>query len=273
MLHELARLLLPSLGDIARPLAHLNYTTSVVQHPLEEYDYAIDNLATDLRDGVRLVRVIELLLYSSDSSATSTSIWPLSQHLKYPAIGRAQKVYNVSLALHALQQVGANKGGVTAADIVDGYRERSVGLLLEIMQKWGLGSLVEWDELRREIRRLDRKLGRKDATIEYVDRQEEFAEERLLKQWAQRVAEMRGLRVENLTSSFADGAVFAAIVEEYERYFPRKSVQGEGLEAKLASLGCNSYFGELERSRHDRNDTDHRSCSVWQAHEKWPYSG
>ena len=41
-------------GDITKHLSYLGYTVSRKQTPLEEFDYAVTNLAVDLRDGVRL---------------------------------------------------------------------------------------------------------------------------------------------------------------------------------------------------------------------------
>ncbi|RPA86353.1 hypothetical protein BJ508DRAFT_149605 [Ascobolus immersus RN42] len=248
VVHQLSRLLLPSLGDVVRPLSHLNYIVSHTQDPLEEFNYTVDNLAVDLRDGVRLVRAVELLLYPPTSDSASdwySEDWPLSSHIKFPALGRPQKIYNVSLALRALEEVGGNKGGVSAADVVDGCRERTIGLLLEIMQRWGLGSLVDFDETRREVERLERKVKKRHI----VDEEEgEYAEANLLKRWAAAVAELHGLltKVENLTTSFADGSVFLAIVTEYEQYFPTRHPKGieETLEKKLRALGCNSYFAD-----------------------------
>lgn len=163
-------------------------------------------------------------------------------------------MYNITLALRALDQVGANKGGVTATDVADGYRERTIGLLLEIMQRWGLGCLVEWDELKREIRRLERKAGKGRAVddLEELSPSEEFAEEKLLARWAGCIAEKRGLRMSGLENGFSDGKIFQAIIEEYEDFFPRKTTPGEGLDSKLASLGCNSYFASLF-GKHIRN--------------------
>ena len=38
----------------------MGFAVSHVQQPLDEFNYAVTNLAVDLRDGVRLMRLIEL---------------------------------------------------------------------------------------------------------------------------------------------------------------------------------------------------------------------
>ena len=45
---------LQGVGDITKHLAHLGYTVSHRQSFLDEFDFAVTNLPTDLRCGVRL---------------------------------------------------------------------------------------------------------------------------------------------------------------------------------------------------------------------------
>lgn len=54
---------------------HVFYNVCHVQIPLREYDYKINNVATDLRDGVRLTRLVELLLYPSVALAHRTEVY------------------------------------------------------------------------------------------------------------------------------------------------------------------------------------------------------
>ncbi|KAF8471862.1 hypothetical protein BDZ91DRAFT_716701 [Kalaharituber pfeilii] len=262
VLHALARMLLPSLGDIARPLSSMGYMLQHAQHPLEEYKYTIENLAVDMRDGVRLVRLVELLLYPTEVQLSGrTGDWPLSKAINYPTVSRVQKINNVALALEALEEAGGVEGDVKAEDIVDGYRERTVGFLWKMVGRWGLetgvGGLVDWSELRKEIRRLKKdKIKPEGENFDEIKEEEEDDEEErgyvaLLKSWAKCIANRKGLTVENMTTSFADGKVFEAIVEEYEGYFPKKALGPKGsgagirLEQRLRELGCSTYFASM----------------------------
>ncbi|EXJ78401.1 hypothetical protein A1O1_08801 [Capronia coronata CBS 617.96] len=299
----LFQLLNPSAGDPIRALSHIGYRVTHSQYPLEEYDYKINNLAVDLRDGVRLTRLVELLLYpsasqsleySQDPNSTITVLlptgellsldegqqdWPLSQHLKLPCIGRATKLYNVQIALSALQGVRGMTSviqEIKAEDVVDGYREKTVRLLWGLTSKWGLGGLVDWHDVEREIKRLCRSLDA-DANNTYEndffdtlwhddeDEDEPARYQMLLKSWAQAIAAKNGLVVTNLTTSFAGTRVFEAIVDEYEGYIivnnsssssssskngdARSSkTQGGGrlpLSARLRQLGCSEQFAGL----------------------------
>lgn len=119
--------LLANVGDITRELRRLGYVLQHKQTFLDEFDYAFNNLAIDLRDGVRLTRVMEVILLRDD----------LTQQLRVPAISRLQRIFNVKLALNALQQADFQLGGdITAADIVDGYREKTLSLLWQLCYKF-----------------------------------------------------------------------------------------------------------------------------------------
>ena len=69
------------------------------------------------RDGVRLNRLVELLLNGSSEG-----------RLRMPALSRMQKVHNVDLALKALKasSIGIPKE-IQAKDIVDGHLEKTLG--------------------------------------------------------------------------------------------------------------------------------------------------
>jgi abnormal spindle-like microcephaly-associated protein len=277
VVQAMAQMLNPAAGNIVRSLSHLNFSVSHIQYSLEEYDYHIDNLAVNLRDGVRLTRLVELLLYPSISHLSShtpdgdtTTIvtmpageiltmmqgeqyWPLSQHLKFPCLGRATKLYNVQIALSAvsgIKDVGRTVEDIKAEHIVDGFREQTVAFLWGLVSKWGLGSLIDWADLKYEIRRLG---GTLEANDEYADEDDLAWHKSLLKRWAFSVAARQGLKVSNLTTSFADGRVFEAIANEYEPYLHVASKTSSSssspyvkrqLSQRLADLGCSGPFGE-----------------------------
>lgn len=273
VLKELFSVLLPSVGDVSRPLMHVDYNVCHVQIPLNEYDYKINNLATDLRDGVRLTRLVELLLYPSVALAHRTEActitmptgeiltsegqgaWVLSQHLKLPCSGRMQRLYNAQIALSALRGVkGVNTiiEGVRAEDIVDGYREKTIALLWGLVGNWE--RLIDVAELRKEIRRLKRQ-SKDDTEVEgqrsNEDEVEADAEQslemhtRLLKAWADAIGRRHGVVVYNLTTAFSDGTVFERIVDEYTPWHQQHWASSApcDLGKKLKALGCSNYFG------------------------------
>lgn len=252
----------PSTGDTLKSLRNLSYTLEYTQTPYSEFSYPVTNLATDLRDGIRLARVVEVLLHSKRPSLShpdhtsswnsgDEESWVLTPHLHFPTsfqtqISRPQKVHNVKVVLDTLADAGGNPNHVTAEDIVDGHREITVGLLWNLLSTWGLDLLVDWDVLRSEIATLARQADERGRPSRAPKRPAGTMSMSLLETWARLVAEKHGARVQNLTTSFADGKVFAAIVDEYEQYLPSrmKLDRNATLEMKLKAMGCNSYFCE-----------------------------
>ena len=265
VLHGLCRLLIPSVGDVSRVVGHLGYHVQHIQYPLEEFEYSITNLATDLRDGVRLTRLVECLLYPPGSldfqqegltvtiasgdvltsrnsyNGNQGALWPLSQHLKFPCTSRPQRIYNVEIALAALKPVKNADDGLlkdlNAADIVDGHREKTVRLLWGLVSRWGLHALVDFGLIDHEVARLEllhrRRIGSQKMRID--DDNDDNAElpylpadERQARQllaWARKICRLHGVTITNLTTSFASGAAYSPFATEYYSTLPSSAPQ------------------------------------------------
>lgn len=66
ILKRFASLVLANYGDIIRMLRRFDFVLSHKQTVIDEFDYAFKNLAVDLRDGVRLTKVMEIILMRDD---------------------------------------------------------------------------------------------------------------------------------------------------------------------------------------------------------------
>ncbi|KAG7376765.1 hypothetical protein PHYPSEUDO_012773 [Phytophthora pseudosyringae] len=194
---EFCRLFLASEGRIDKHLKHLGYTLKHEQTPLDEIDLEVKNLETDLRDGVRLAKLMEALTATPVPSATdqdgeiAQQPKGLSTFLRVPALSRLQKVHNVEICLHFLQDkcgasvldnLKSNHGradkkhrlsgrvrvsssgfaglrnkvdekmvGNLAKDIVNGHREKTLALLWKLISSFQLQSLVDAETMRREV--------------------------------------------------------------------------------------------------------------------------
>ncbi|PZC82997.1 hypothetical protein B5X24_HaOG208864 [Helicoverpa armigera] len=118
------RELIAGIGDITKHLRPLGYVVSHKQSYLDEYKYAVHNIALDIRDGVRLTKVMEIILMKDG----------LLNQLRTPAISRLQKIHNVQVALNALKEANyVIVGEITSNDIADGHREKTLSLLWQII--------------------------------------------------------------------------------------------------------------------------------------------
>ncbi|KMR01322.1 protein abnormal spindle [Lasius niger] len=141
ILLSFSRELLSGIGDVTRVLRNQDYILTHRQTYIEEYDYAVTDIRCDLRDGVRLCRVMELI----------TGVRELTQRCRVPAISRLQKVYNVDLALNALRQAGyILEGDIDPKSIADGHCEKTLSLLWQIIHKY---QAPRFDRAARVIQR------------------------------------------------------------------------------------------------------------------------
>ncbi|XP_011302287.1 protein abnormal spindle [Fopius arisanus] len=127
ILLNFSRQTLSGVGDITKMLKPHGYVLTHKQTYLDEYDYAVKDLSVDLRDGVRLCRVMELIIGGKT----------LTSKCRAPAISRLQKVHNAEVALSALHEAGyVITGEIDAKSVADGHREKTMSLLWQIIYKF-----------------------------------------------------------------------------------------------------------------------------------------
>lgn len=212
-------------GDITKHLAYMGYTVDHKQTKLDEFDYAVTSIRTDLRCGLRLAKVAELL--------TGAVLGP---NLRVPAVSRLQKVHNTDVALTGCRQGGVQVGQeIGAKDLVDGNREKTLQLLWSLIFGGQLSSMLDLDKLREEIVHLRRSLhvrarmGDSAASSglqmiqEMANRSPSFLGSvlsgeslGLLMQWSQLVLAHYSLGVENWTTAWCDGRGLCLLVHHYQ---------------------------------------------------------
>ncbi|KAG0345549.1 hypothetical protein BG004_003608 [Podila humilis] len=200
-------------GDIIRHLIFMGYSVLYSQAPLDEFDFTVTNLAVDLRDGVRLCRLIDLHFPTTN----------LSKSMKFPTLSKTQMQQNVSMALSALEDQGipleGTRGGVVSArDIVEGHREKTFGLLWKLILNWKVSVLLDLSILEAEIFEIKKEY-RKSHGVDQPDRVDTvyFTSDQLsaLLRWCQAIGTFHDIPITNFTTSFADGRGFAALLSYY----------------------------------------------------------
>ncbi|EDV27588.1 uncharacterized protein TRIADDRAFT_53434 [Trichoplax adhaerens] len=218
LLLKLSREYLRGEGDIIRHLGQFGYNVTHVQTPLDEYNYAVTNLAVDLRDGVRLARLIEL--FSRE--------WGITSNLKLPVNSRLQKLKNVQESLAVLKEkklLNNIEVKLYGSAIVDGHREKTLALLWKVIQHYQVNVILNEDHLREEIIYLRREYRKKlkllspdidiSYTIPYNDMYVDHLQLNLLLSWCQSVCKLYGIEINNFTASFGDGRALCCLVHHY----------------------------------------------------------
>ncbi|XP_039984243.1 abnormal spindle-like microcephaly-associated protein isoform X1 [Xiphias gladius] len=240
-------------GILPRHLGYLGLPVSHVQTPLDEFNFAVKNLAVDLKCGIRLVRVMELLIQD----------WSLSAKLRLPAISRLQKVHNVDVALQVLKSKGVDLKdehgcAIDSRDIVDGHREKTLSLLWKIIFAFHVEAVLDEDQLREEIGFLKRTLRTKRRLVSLrADRglQPSPAKTRvpyehgstkitLLMDWVRAVCDFYNLKVENFTVTFSDGRILCYLIHHYHPSL----LPGEAVSHSTTQTVDCSLRGRLELS-------------------------
>ncbi|XP_006822558.1 uncharacterized protein LOC100313557 [Saccoglossus kowalevskii] len=210
-------------GDVTRHLGYLGYTITATQTSLDEFDYAVSNIAVDLRCGIRLTRIMGLLTHN----------WKLLSQLRTPAISRLQKIHNVGVCLKAMKEVGIDieSGGLSSKDIIDGHREKTLELLWRLVFHFQISINLNENQIQEEVTFLKKNLRtRRQLQLLLLNETHVVSDEKrlsepglyykshklsLLLEWSKAVCAYYNLKVENFTVSFSDGRVLCCLVHHY----------------------------------------------------------
>ncbi|NXO14867.1 ASPM protein, partial [Oriolus oriolus] len=222
-------------GDLSRHLGFLGLPVSHIQTPLDEFDFAVTNLAVDLQCGIRLVRTVELL----------TKNWSLSKQLRVPAISRLQKMHNVDIVLNVLKERGVHLkdesgASIDSRDIVDRHRERTLALLWKIVFALQVDVFLNVEQLKEEIeflKSIHKRKARLGAVKTFTtgfrvqedssnfSSQSHSESVKLLMAWVNAVCGFYNIKVENFTVCFSDGRVLCHLIHHYHPcYVPLEAV-------------------------------------------------
>ena len=126
-------------SDVHRWLKRSDYRVSYVQPVKQRSSFGVENMAVDLRDGVALCRLAELLV-------------PECERLKplQPVTNTSERICNIDLALSKLGM----RDYVEARLIADGDRASTTGLLWNCIVRFELETTLNLNAIAAEVTRL-----------------------------------------------------------------------------------------------------------------------
>ena len=210
-------------GDVNRHLGTLGVTLAHKQTALHEYDFTVSQLATDLRDGVRLCRLVDV--------ATATTPDNLLVNATRLANSRLNKVHNAELAIKRMASLDMLDGvatGTTAAAaeiknrakaLVEGHREATLELLWGLVSREVMPRLAPAEAVAKEVKRARKAAERTPGALRLSNAtlaaaSDESVQARLLT-WLAAVCAVRGLRVHDLNAGLRDGLAFCLVLRHY----------------------------------------------------------
>lgn len=239
-------------GDILRNLKKAGFIVPYEQTAASEYDFTVTNLASDLRDGIRLCKLIEMLAPDVTFASIDKKTQKVVEHhsllseCAFPVKTREDKLNNVRVALNAAKDVlGVAFPGawskIAPSDIVDGHREATCGILWAMMTHEHTKNMsrnalaAPKNMLTKEIckfpnatiptstiQALEREMrNNKGALASRPNGMPRCSLEALLLTWAKAccselsLSSSYSIKCSNLGSDFADGRVLLAILRKY----------------------------------------------------------
>ncbi|KRZ33570.1 Filamin-A, partial [Trichinella pseudospiralis] len=163
-----------------------NTFTRWVNERLKAVDCSVNNLETDLSNGLLLIRLLEVL-----------SKKKLPRYNKKPNF-RSQRLENVSVALTFLEIVeGIKLVNIDSSDIVDGRLKLILGLIWTLILHYSIDAQIWDDERNRQNQENKHKL--------------QIPPKQRLLDWLN--SKIPGFHLTNLTTQWSDGRLLGALVD------------------------------------------------------------
>ncbi|XP_071737666.1 uncharacterized protein [Rutidosis leptorrhynchoides] len=191
-------------GNLLTQLTIIGYMVSYQQNPLVKYAFKVTDLFNDLRDGVVLCRVIQLLQHDPS----------ILKKVAVPSDDQKKNLVNCEICLKYLKQIGValcDEDGteIIAEDIVNGDKELIICLLWNIFIHLQLPLLVNNKLISDEI-----------AVIRGTDAQmlpgTTSGHLEMLLEWIKAICNKYDLKVENFVS-LVDGKAMWCLLDYYFR--------------------------------------------------------
>ncbi|KAH9328068.1 hypothetical protein KI387_000176, partial [Taxus chinensis] len=193
-------------GDLLGHLATIGYQVFHVQVPLADYDFHVTNLIENLQDGVRLCRLVQLLL--GDASVLMRIIVPSDHHKKHMHNCKVSFQYLLEAGVPLIDEEGYD---LVAEDLVMGNRERILSLLWNIFVHLQMPLLITKKQLCEEIIKIK---GPQFSNLEMSSNDVSTTIDLMLI-WIQEICGTYDQLVEDFQSSFADGKSFLYLIDFY----------------------------------------------------------
>lgn len=117
------------IGDIIKGLRNVGIDLQYTQNPIEEFNFTVTKLSIDLRCGVRLARLAEILLLRND----------ILTKLYFPPNTITRKIHNMELVFKVLEPLtGPMPKTLAPRDICNGFRQKTLQFLDRLIEVYNM---------------------------------------------------------------------------------------------------------------------------------------
>ena len=224
MVQEFCKLAISGgVGDINKHLGTLGIVLHHKQTPLHEYNFAVTNLAADMRDGVRLCKLVDLTVSAPSAGGSLVS------QVRVPADTRLLKLRNTKLALERMLAAGALVEGSDGAPaeafkrttelLVQGHCETTLEVLWSMISREIMPRLAPPEAVAQQVELARRAAKRSHTSVQISALTlkagcDADVSVRLLA-WVSAVAAVKGVRVHDLGAGLRDGVALCLLVRHY----------------------------------------------------------
>uniref|UniRef100_A0A0N4ZTN7 Calponin-homology (CH) domain-containing protein n=1 Tax=Parastrongyloides trichosuri TaxID=131310 RepID=A0A0N4ZTN7_PARTI len=225
----LRKMLISRKFDLAKAFTKAGISFIYEQKFYDSYTYVVQDLKTDLSDGLILGKVVETFLKVGDHSLLST--------LRMPGGDRLRKLGNVKTVLKYAKDHGMDIGDVKAEDIVQGKVPKIMEMLWKI-----IGVFVAQKDQYGLFRRVSKRIAKESTHLpnpcstlpDFLDGFD------IILHVAKQFCQLMDLHRPKDVGDFSDGKVLAAIYNIfYVKYegMPISKFEGKTLMEKLINIG------------------------------------
>ncbi|KPM10939.1 abnormal spindle-like protein [Sarcoptes scabiei] len=226
-------------GDITKSLRNAGILLQYVQNPIEEFNFTVTKLSSDLRCGVRLARLLEIILLRND----------ILPRLHFPSHNITRKLHNLEVVFQMLKPfIKDFEKNFTPKEICTGCRPKTILLLDELIEIYRLRMRdIEWQQSIDSIVKIQRTYRR---WKECKAQRKYFLELRKATIFVQRLFRAK-LVSQTLRKEFLLSKNAAILIESYWRgYYQRKSY----LKLKNAAIAIQNLYRAKKAMQKIRSD-------------------
>lgn len=237
-------------GNILKHFANLGFISQFTQTIYDEFNFYVNDISTDLRDGIRLIYLLNILLVSSKKIEYIDT-----NKIRIPATSRLQKLHNVNLVLDFIKNK-IIQIPIESKNIVDGNLDSTLLILWILVFEFDLKFIVTDELINNEIIKINPQYlenikDNNNQPQQQIDQLNSSKSSTVYKKiqnsllnWINSITIKSNIEVTNFSSNLINGRIICIVIH----YYYPNLISEELLENNSNSIESNKRVS-IERKR------------------------